>query len=69
MTLCVVMEHADSGDLMSKVNEHERRCTFFRESEIWNYLAQMILGLKALHDLKICHRDIKCANIFLNSRG
>lgn len=45
------------------------KCSFFRESEIWNYLAQMALGLKALHDLKICHRDIKCANIFANQRG
>jgi NIMA (never in mitosis gene a)-related kinase len=29
----------------------------------------MILGLKALHDSKICHRDLKCANIFLTSKG
>jgi NIMA (never in mitosis gene a)-related kinase len=29
----------------------------------------MITGLKALHDLKVCHRDIKCANIFLTSKG
>jgi NIMA (never in mitosis gene a)-related kinase len=25
--------------------------------------------MKALHDLKICHRDIKCANLFLTKDG
>lgn len=38
-TLCVVMEHADSGDVMSKVNEHLKRNSYFKEYEIWNYFA------------------------------
>lgn len=29
----------------------------------------MLTGLKSLHDLKVCHRDIKCANIFITSKG
>jgi NIMA (never in mitosis gene a)-related kinase len=29
----------------------------------------MIRGLKALHDMKIFHRDLKSANIFLNKNG
>lgn len=29
----------------------------------------MVRGLKALHDLQICHRDIKCANVFLTAEG
>ena len=29
----------------------------------------MVKGLKALHNLKILHRDMKSANIFLNSDG
>jgi len=29
----------------------------------------MVLGLRALHNSKICHRDIKSANIFLTING
>jgi NIMA (never in mitosis gene a)-related kinase len=27
----------------------------------------MIRGLKCLHDFKILHRDLKCANVFISS--
>jgi len=29
----------------------------------------MLAGLKGLHDLKVVHRDIKSANIFLTTKG
>lgn len=37
----------------------------FNESEIWKVLIQITWGLKGLHDLRIMHRDLKSANVFL----
>ena len=36
-----------------------------KEKFIWKIFIQTVRGLKALHDLKILHRDMKSANIFL----
>jgi NIMA (never in mitosis gene a)-related kinase len=29
----------------------------------------MTKGLKVLHDMKILHRDLKCANVFMTKGG
>jgi NIMA (never in mitosis gene a)-related kinase len=63
------MEYADDGDLSQKIAEHGRRGTNFTNEQVISIVSQMVLGLKALHDSKICHRDLKCANIFLTSKG
>jgi NIMA (never in mitosis gene a)-related kinase len=41
----------------------------FEEREIWGMLVGLLQGLKALHDRKILHRDLKCANVFLLRSG
>ena len=68
-TLCIVMEFADGGDLQSKINNLKKTMKHMPESEVWSIFYQMVAGLQALHSKKIVHRDIKCANIFLNKNG
>ena len=68
-SLCIVMEYADKGDLYQKITHFKRMGYNFDELDVWKIFIQMTKGLKALHDLKILHRDLKSANIFLFSDG
>lgn len=59
------MEFADNGDLYDKITKHTKSGTKFTEEEIWSIVIQVTRGLKALHELKILHRDLKSANVFM----
>ena len=64
-SLCIVLEFADGGDLMQKVDNHKKRGTTFPERQVWDYLVQMLQGIHSLHQSGIVHRDLKAANVFL----
>ena len=68
-TLCLVMEYCEKGDILHKIEGHYKRGTCFAEYELWSALIQCLCGLKALHDLNVMHRDVKCANILISARG
>lgn len=68
-SLCIVMEHADGGDLYDKIKKHKKKGTKFSEDEIWHIFIQVVKGLKTLHSHKVLHRDLKCANVFCNRDG
>lgn len=68
-SLCIVMEYADGGDLLEKINKCKKTRSSMPEKECWNYFVQAVRGLQCLHELKIVHRDIKCANLFLTRDG
>eukprot|EP00358_Blepharisma_japonicum_P003327 CAMPEP_0202953968 /NCGR_PEP_ID=MMETSP1395-20130829/49551_1 /ASSEMBLY_ACC=CAM_ASM_000871 /TAXON_ID=5961 /ORGANISM="Blepharisma japonicum, Strain Stock R1072" /LENGTH=299 /DNA_ID=CAMNT_0049668889 /DNA_START=127 /DNA_END=1023 /DNA_ORIENTATION=+ len=63
--LYMVMEYCSEGDLENllevrgAINEHEARF----------YLAEIILALEYLHDNNILYRDLKPANVLLDSKG
>ena len=67
--LCIVMEMADGGDLDQKITQAKGLKSFVKEEKIWYIFRQLIDGLVALHEKKIVHRDIKCANVFLATDG
>jgi len=63
------MELADGGDLYNKILQQKRIGGYMPERDVWHFFIQMVRGLQCLHELKIVHRDIKCANIFMTKAG
>lgn len=63
------MEFANNGDLQSFISDHKKRGQFIEEEKVWSIFRQMVKGLSALHRMKIVHRDLKCANIFLTKEN
>lgn len=37
-SLCLVMEFAEQGDILGKINKHFSKGTCFAEYELWSYL-------------------------------
>lgn len=64
--LCIVMEFLAGGDLYHKISECKKQRALIPERLVWRYLIQMVRGLKHLHAMKIVHRDLKSANLFLS---
>ena len=56
-------------NLFQKVFDTDIELGNFEESDIWRIFIQLVKGLKSLHDLKILHRDLKSANVFLFNDG
>lgn len=68
-TLCIVMDYASDGDLYQKIVKNKKLKSYFAEDLVWKILIGAVYALAQLHELKILHRDIKSANIFLNKNG
>ena len=63
------MELCKGGDVLKKIEMNKKINSYLKEETIWRYLINLFCGLKSLHDRKIVHRDIKCANLFLDQNN
>lgn len=63
------MEFADGGDLTTKIERHSKSNTQLPDDVIWAYFIQTLDALSHLHKMKILHRDLKSANLFLTKEG
>jgi NIMA (never in mitosis gene a)-related kinase 1/4/5 len=57
MSLFIVMDYCDAGDLHSRIQL--QRGVLFAEEQILDWFTQITLALKHVHDRKVLHRDIK----------
>ena len=72
--LIIVLEFCESstlvyvvGDLSQHIKQRHQSGDHFSENLILNWLLQLVMALKYIHEKKILHRDIKAANIFLTN--
>jgi NIMA (never in mitosis gene a)-related kinase len=61
----IVMEYCDGGDLSRFIENHKQTKKLLKEDLIWSLFLKIAIGLAAIHNLKILHRDLKSLNIFL----
>ena len=64
-SLSIVMDYCDGGDLQRLIKHYESLGQPMPEEDIWAFFIQIVRGVKALHDKKILHRDLKSANILV----
>ncbi|KXZ42056.1 hypothetical protein GPECTOR_214g438 [Gonium pectorale] len=63
--LNILMEFAAKGNLRTLLKSYKGKP--MPEDAVWRVLVQSLLGLGYLHSKKIIHRDIKSANLFIDS--
>lgn len=70
MSIYLVMEYCEGGDLDSFLRSVLKERRYLPEESIWKIFMQVLLAVYEIHKRKegmILHRDIKPANIFLDS--
>ncbi|EMC95211.1 hypothetical protein BAUCODRAFT_50597, partial [Baudoinia panamericana UAMH 10762] len=65
--LWIVSDYCTGGSLRTLMRANTRRG--FEEHFIIPIARELIIAVKSVHDMGIIHRDIKCANVYVNEEG
>ena len=65
----ILMEYCNGNTLEDLITKHIKESTPIDRKLIYNYIKQILKGLKVLHRNGIIHSDIKPGNIFLKKVG
>lgn len=63
--LCIGMQYCNGGTL----RRAQTICSSLKDEHIRHWLRQIAIGLDALHQQQIVHRDIKPDNLFIHNEG
>lgn len=65
----IILEYMDNGNLLSYIKAKKKFKKRIPEEKLWSIFLQCIKGLVYVHSLGIIHRNIKPANLLLNTNG
>uniref|UniRef100_A0A4W5Q722 non-specific serine/threonine protein kinase n=1 Tax=Hucho hucho TaxID=62062 RepID=A0A4W5Q722_9TELE len=64
-SFCIITEYCEDRDLDCRLEEVREAGQSLPETQVTDWLIQMLLGLHYMHNRRILHRDLKAKNIFL----
>ena len=67
--LAIFMEYVDGGTLAERARKGAKGGPVLAEKEVARFIAQVLHGAQALHEVGVLHRDIKGENVLISSTG
>ena len=61
----MILEYAERGTLYERIKEYSKLNKKFEQTQILDWMTQILIGLYTLHKKDIMHRDIKSDNLFI----